>query len=87
MKLSINNNFQHLRYFTRTGFKGLRAPTHATIDELNALYDAAQNIPEKEGLLEIGSHYGATMICLGAATKKNKNPLYIFFKKIDIINT
>ena len=76
MNLSINRKLQKLRYFLRTGLKGLNVPTHATIDELNALFEAAKNIPREEGLLEIGSHYGATMICIGAATRKTKNLLY-----------
>jgi len=76
MNLSINKRFQKLKYFLRTGLKSIHVPTHATIDELNMLFDVAKNIPREEGLLEIGSHLGATMICFGAATRKNNNQLY-----------
>lgn len=72
----LNLKLQKIRYKLKVGQKASRIPTHATIDELLALHEIAMQVPPDLGILEIGTHLGATLNCLGAATEKVKNKLF-----------
>ena len=74
--IGLNHKLQRIRYKLKVGQKASRIPTHATIDELLALHEIAMQVPPDLGILEIGTHLGATLNCMGAATAKFKNKLF-----------